>query len=336
MNVAHNANEKRISTHSQPGGVASLAIDRLATKVDTSGCDPSGLGRWIWTRFVGKNGRMLRVFTAYRPCISKGSNSCYVQQVRHFVQNTENCDPREALMSDLRADILKGSEAGDSIIGMGDFNVDVRGEDFTIWKEDLELQDVMVEAVGPENAPRTYARGSNPIDTILASANVNIAKAAYLPFGEGVGDHRSLLIDVEESSVFGTSGEPSAKLRARRLKMKDPRIVTKYINLLHKLYLNHKLFKKVFYLNSIPISYPINPQAAELFEEVDRIRTQGMLHAEKRCRKLYGGKVPWSPEVTEAHLQVELWTLVLRRLKGCHISARTILRKRIKPRWQQI
>ena len=52
-----------------------------------------------------------------------------------------------------------------------------------------------------------------------------------------------------------------------------------------------------------------------------------MLHAEKRCRKLYGGKVPWSPEVTEAHLQVELWTLMLRRLKGCHISARTILRK---------
>ena len=130
-------------------------------------------------------------------------------------------------MSDLREDILKGSEAGDSIIVMGDFNTDVRGEEFTLWKEDLELRDVMVEAVGLENAPRTYARGSNPIDTILTSANIHIAKTTYLPFGEGVGDYRPLLIDVEESSVFGTDEEPSEKLRARRLKMKDPRIVSK-------------------------------------------------------------------------------------------------------------
>jgi hypothetical protein len=54
VNYANNVNEPLISTRGQPGGVASLAIDRLATKVDTSGRDPSGLGRWIWTRFVGK------------------------------------------------------------------------------------------------------------------------------------------------------------------------------------------------------------------------------------------------------------------------------------------
>jgi hypothetical protein len=82
--------------------------------------------------------------------------------------------------------------------------------------------------------------------------------------------------------------------------------VKKYINLLHKFYLNHKLFKKVFHLNSIPFSYPIHTQAADLFEEVDRIRVQGMMHAEKKCRKLYGGRIPWSPEVTAAHLHVEL------------------------------
>ena len=155
------------------------------------------------------------MFTVYRPCTTTGGKSCYVQHVRHYVKNTENCDPRSALMADLREDVLKGCAAGDSIIIMGDFNADVRGEDFTAWKEGLELRDVMVEAVGVENAPRTYARGSNPIDTILTSANVHIAKAAYLPFGEGVGDHRPLMIDVVETSVFGTGGEPCEKLRAR-------------------------------------------------------------------------------------------------------------------------
>ena len=36
--------------------------------------------------------------------------------------------------------------------------------------------------------------------------------------------------------------------------------------------------------------------------------------------------------MTAAHLHVELWTLVIRRLKGCHISARTILRKKNQAR----
>ena len=49
--------------------------------------------------------------------------------------------------------------------------------------------------------------------------------------------------------------------------------------------------------------------------------------AEKKCGKLLGGKIPWSPEVTVGHLVIVLWTLVVRRLKGCHVSASTILHR---------
>ena len=159
----------------------------------------------------------------------------------------------------------------------------------------------MLDAVGTENAPRTYTRGTNPIGTILASADINIHKAAYLPFGEGIGDCRPLVIDIEERTVFSIGGEPSEKLRARRMKINDPRIFNKYINLLHKLYLHHNLFKTNFHLNSIPISYPIHPQVAELSGNIDNIRVQGILYAEKKCRKLYGGKIPWNPEVTTTY-----------------------------------
>ena len=74
----------------------------------------------------------------------------------------------------------------------------------------------------------------------MGSANIVVRKASYLIFGECAGDHRSLLMDTEEASVFGVAGEPSEKLRARRLKMKYPRIVNEYIDLLQKYYVRHK------------------------------------------------------------------------------------------------
>ena len=49
---------------------------------------------------------------------------------------------------------------------------------------------------------------------------------------------------------------------------------------------------------------------------------------EKKCRKLHGDKMFQSLEVTTAHLVIELWTLVVRRLRGRHVSTRTILRKK--------
>ena len=36
-----------------------------------------------------------------QPCISTGSISFYVQHLRHFMKNDVNCDPREALLSEL-------------------------------------------------------------------------------------------------------------------------------------------------------------------------------------------------------------------------------------------
>ena len=43
-----------------------------------------------------------------------------------------------------------------------------------LWKEGLQLQDVILDTVGTKNSLRTYARGTNSIDTILASTTINI------------------------------------------------------------------------------------------------------------------------------------------------------------------
>ena len=66
----------------------------------------------------------------------------------------------------------------------------------------------------------------------MCTPNTVIKQAAYFPFGVGVGDHRPLAVDIDEIAVFGTGETPSSKLRARKLKLSDPRIIDKYKKLL--------------------------------------------------------------------------------------------------------
>jgi len=51
----------------QTGGVAVLTINKLTYQVALMGCNPTGLGRWMWTHFWGKHAHHTHVITCYRP-----------------------------------------------------------------------------------------------------------------------------------------------------------------------------------------------------------------------------------------------------------------------------
>ena len=63
-----------------------------------------------------------------------------------------------------------------------------------------------------------------------------------------------------------------------------------------------------------------------MLEAIDRVVGEGMRMAEKRCRKLHLGAVPFSPELTSAGLVMKLWRLVIRHKKGANINSRYIRR----------
>ena len=92
-----------------------------------------------------------------------------------------------------------------------------------------------------------------------------------MSFGEGAGDHRPLVIGINERPVFGNSGAPSSKLRARKLKLNDPRIIKNYLYLLNKVYEKHKIFQKLYDLNQTPVYYPLQPEIVKLYKAIDLI-----------------------------------------------------------------
>ena len=126
IKIGCNTNEPQVSTRYQPRGVASFITNKLAYKIIGKGVDPTRLGRWCWTKYQGKGGKVLRVITAYRQCQIGGIKSTVVQQLRYLIKKERLIHPRQAFMHDLHSTISIWSEAGESIIVMGDLNENIK------------------------------------------------------------------------------------------------------------------------------------------------------------------------------------------------------------------
>jgi hypothetical protein len=182
---------------------------------------------------------------------------------------------------------------------VGDFNQDIRGGILQEWKDRLGLNDALLENLNDnEEAPNTYQRGKNPIDTILCTGGIEVVNAGYLPLGEGVGDHRPLFVDVTIASTLGVNLPPVKKVAARRLKLQDPRIVNRYNKHLKQFFQKSSLFDKAASLQA-RITHPLKEAEVQEYEHLDKLRIEGMQHAEKKCRKFKMGGVPWTPELSK-------------------------------------
>ena len=118
---------------------------------------------------------------------------------------------------------------------------------------------------------------------------------------------------------------PTAK--ARRLKLDDPRVVRRYQNLLHQFLKDNKVYKKLTKLRTQwSPGQPLTKEEAKEFEDIDKLRTQGMKLAAKKCRKLKMGGRKWSPALKKARDTILYWTLTLRRMKGCKVGTRRLIR----------
>ena len=328
VSTAHNIHEKL--TKYQPGGVSLVTFDQLSQRVSSSGSDPSGLGRWTW-QCIRCRTRNIRIVTAYQPNITIGEEkqTVYAQHKRYlrYIQKTNMC-PRETFRQDLSNALRPWMEANEVIILLMDANDDLRDGPTHRW---------LIEIVGLRNSlhthhpnkdpPSTYSRNfrNKPIDGCYISPNLPIERGGFLPFKEGIGDHRILYIDINIDTWLEGEMYKIVPLQVRKLQCGDIRIVKKYQNELKKLLEHRDIFNRV---NTLYASFqtPLT-EAQELeFERIDRYVTESCLKAEKRCRKVRAGKVPFSPIVDTAAKTIYLWSSVLSKMRGCKVSSSLIRR----------
>jgi hypothetical protein len=229
----------------QYGGVSLWSINKAAHRVTTSGQDTTGLGRWAWTHYRGRNNVSLRVVTAYRPVRNTtGAMSVWNQQRSYFDDKNDDRCPRELFNVHLADAIRTWLDAGEQLVVSMDANEDVRSG--TVYQVilDLGLKEAIIDQHG-RDAPPTFEHGSYPIDGMFVSPTLLGLRCGYTGYWHG---HRCLWIDIPQTIAFGHNLPPIVRATARRLKVEDPRIVLRYTTELKEYLTQHDLFSRVLAL----------------------------------------------------------------------------------------
>ena len=301
------------------GGCAVIASNRMCYRVVDKGEDASKLGRWAWTTFQGKRGKKLTVCSAYRPCIPSpcSSNAVWHQHNAFFAtQDRAYETPREAILSDLFAELHRFHAKGHLLIAALDLNESVHSSPINTRFRALGMK---LAHKLPQDF-NTHVDGSFPIDGMWVSTSLNILQSGTGPFDLSTSDHRPLWLDVSISSALGDPLPPLASPRARRLKLRDPRIVKKYNHIFDKELGKTDVLKRI---ESFDCSLPLSQKSEHDLECIDALVMSAMAKADKGCRKFKTGQLDWSPVFQAAKEVLIAWQMVYRR---------QVLRKKINLR----
>ena len=157
--VGFNRHENNHTT-SQPGGTMAMTMGQMTDNFHSDGADSTGLGRWVWQLFKGRNGVATRIYSCYLPIRTSQASlqSTYRQQQRFFSKANETTppDPCAIFLRDLKQELEGRKMAGERLVVMLDANMDVRSGKIWELMNKLNLRDAILLKHSPFNAPATH------------------------------------------------------------------------------------------------------------------------------------------------------------------------------------
>ena len=208
------------------------------------------------------------------------------------------------MLTDLKKYIHRWKNQDEQIVLLMDCNEDVRSGNIQAFLSEVDMREAILHKHG-NDAPGTHINGTHPIDGIFTTRSVSIQSGGYCSFDQGVQgkrtDHRCLWIDVRITTVFREKMPPLMKFCGRRVKTTDPRIVERFNSHYKKFVIKHQMAQRIFRLEQ-SVTCPISDQHQQEAETLAHLWQQGIQYADKRCRRLFRGLVPFSPEVNKLML----------------------------------
>ncbi len=123
-------------------------------------------------------------------------------------------------------------------------------------------------------------------------------------------------MDLPEAWLFGGSMPDIVWAGARRLILDDPRTRTRYLEHLETFFAEHLILEKAQQLEIGIVNQSLQMHEEEELERLDALRIQGMIQAERKCRKLHTRPYGWTPELTRLMTEICYWRAVLRQVEG--------------------
>ena len=304
----------------QEGGTAMLIYGNLLQQFDTegSGRNDLGLGRWIYMRFTGEDRIVTRIICGYSPCANKKKNSgtVYQQHRRHLINKLkDDTCPRVRLQEDLLRQMEKWRKDGERLILCLDANENIYRGDLgprLTDRDGLGMKEVVGEFTAIQLGA-TYFRGSEPIDGIWATGDITVTNACVMPVGFGVGDHCLFVIDFATTTLVGSATSTIVRPALCRLNTKIHNCAERYNNHLRRNILRHRLLERLV------TAATSNDSQSDIAQKLNKLDQEGeayMKHAEKKCRRLKSGRIPFSPEASLWIRQTQVYRSLLRWHNG--------------------
>lgn len=325
----YNTNESHLHNRRQYGGTFILALGQSSSQIIETGVDPSGLGRWCWVRFSSQGASAVKILVVYRPVRQSREHtlSVYMQHSRHFEQQGDHTCPRRAFLRDLETEIHKGLALGDRMIIAGDFNDNVARGHLPDFFRNLGFRDAILPNQ-PQHSPlpATMSRGTTPVDAVWLSPDIpNATAATWLSFQLSPGDHRAAIVDFHAEAILSDPVVKVFRPGGRRLNTKIPSVKHAYTRLLEQHFSRHGLLQKLYRLATTTWEHRWHEFASHV-ESLDRLRTEGMRFAEKRCRRFRSGGIFFSPEIDKWYKLRRLYSQTIQYHAGRRIRRATILK----------
>jgi hypothetical protein len=165
-----------------------------------------------------------------------------------------------------------------------------------------------------ESEPNTFVYGKGiPIDGVYHSPELEITSSMQLSFHEGVGDHRTTIIDVTTRSVIGKFERKVVTPQARRLSTRNERSMKEYIKWTTQQCRLHKLQSRIDEVAGDKSREEKLPTQSREMERIDTQKSEIQLGGERRCRKIRRPLQPFSPSIRgidrrrRAYVNMEAW-----------------------------
>ena len=124
-----------------------------------------------------------------------------------------------------------------------------------------------------------------------------------LSFHEGIGDHRTALVDVTTSSAIGTQEFKVIHPATRRLCSGNTQARDKYLAHLEQQMTTHCMTEHLQECECNASSYPVMDSVREKMQQLDMQLVKMQRGSEKQCQQIYRGTIPFSEPVRTIYIR---------------------------------
>jgi hypothetical protein len=174
----------------------------------------------------------------------RGGSTIYQQQVRYIQNNNIDLSPSRLFIVNFVAQLQVWQQEGDRLLIFMDMNEHVLRGGLAKYLLNMGLQEATQTNWGASE-PHTYIRGAEPINAIWFLPELDITSTMQLSFQEGVGHHRTVLVDISTKSAIGKQEFLVVHPHARQLNSNNTKARTKYLAFLERQMQTHWMPKRL-------------------------------------------------------------------------------------------